>query len=186
MGSVCQQIKSKQNHNVANFITMLRIVGTFILLFIKPLSTAFFTIYTLTGITDVLDGFIARITHTASKFGAKLDSVADMSFYAVMLIKILPVLKSKISMQLQLAVVIILIVRICSYVLAAVKYRQFASLHTILNKLCGFGVFCVPYASILPFAVTIYWVVCGIAALAAAEELVIHWKRGGVKSGLLR
>ena len=60
----------------ANAITLLRISGTAVLLFLRPFSPAFFVVYTLTGVTDVLDGFVARKTGTASDFGAKLDSAA--------------------------------------------------------------------------------------------------------------
>ena len=42
----------------------------------KPLSTLFLTIYVLTGISDVLDGAIARKYTTTSELGAKLDSIA--------------------------------------------------------------------------------------------------------------
>ena len=76
----------------ANAITLLRISGTAVLLFLRPFSPAFFVVYTLTGVTDVLDGFVARKTGTASDFGAKLDSAADLLFYGVMLLKIFPVL----------------------------------------------------------------------------------------------
>ena len=55
-------------------------------------SPMFFAIYALTGLTDVLDGWIARKMGSASQFGAKLDSVADLIFYAVMLIMIFPIL----------------------------------------------------------------------------------------------
>ena len=63
-----------------NYITALRMVGSVCLIFIRPLSPLFFGVYTLAGITDALDGYIARKTHTASAFGAKLDSAADLLF----------------------------------------------------------------------------------------------------------
>ena len=42
-------------------------------------------IYTFAGLTDVLDGWLARKTGRASEFGARLDSVADLLFYSVLL-----------------------------------------------------------------------------------------------------
>ena len=74
----------------ANKITALRILGTIVLVFLKVPSAVFYLIYTLTGITDVLDGYFARKTGTASEFGARLDSVSDIIFYTVMLLKLLP------------------------------------------------------------------------------------------------
>ena len=50
------------------------------------------TIYTITGVTDVLDGAIARKYGTTSEKGAKLDSIADLLFYTLILIRIFPVM----------------------------------------------------------------------------------------------
>jgi len=77
--------------NVANAITMVRIIGMLLLLFFTdPLTTQFFVIYTVAGISDVFDGYIARLTKTSSAFGAALDSFADLTLYAVMAFKIFP------------------------------------------------------------------------------------------------
>ena len=84
--------QNKHRLNAANLITLLRIAGTISLLFLKPLSAVFFLIYALTGLTDVLDGWIARKTKTAGDFGARLDSIADLLFYTVILIRLLPIL----------------------------------------------------------------------------------------------
>ena len=52
-----------------NICTMLRIVGTVGLLLIRPLTLPFYLLYTFCGITDVLDGTIARATNSTSEFG---------------------------------------------------------------------------------------------------------------------
>ena len=70
-----------------NICTMLRIVGTVGLLLIRPLTLPFYLLYTFCGITDVLDGTIARATNSTSEFGARLDGIADLIFYAVMIVK---------------------------------------------------------------------------------------------------
>ena len=51
-----------------NFITLLRMIGTMGLLFLRPMSPQFLLIYLLAGITDVLDGWLARKTGTAIKY----------------------------------------------------------------------------------------------------------------------
>ena len=53
-------------------------------------STGFYVVYTFGGLTDAVDGTVARKLKLESEFGAKLDSVADLLFYAVMLLKLLP------------------------------------------------------------------------------------------------
>lgn len=78
--------------NAANIITGLRIVLSFVLLFFSSLSPAFYTLYAAAGLTDMIDGTVARKTNTVSAFGAKLDTIADFVFVALCLIKLLPVL----------------------------------------------------------------------------------------------
>lgn len=158
----------------ANAVTFIRICGTFVLLFLKPFSVAFFAVYTVAGITDVLDGFIARKTGTASDLGARLDSLADIVFYGVMIIKLFKILAETLPLYVWFTAGAALILRICTYIVAAVKYRKFASLHTYLNKLTGLCVFLIPYFFKLPVG-TAYCFIVGLVGIAAsAEELVIH------------
>lgn len=172
---------SEENKNLKNkyltapnIITLMRIVGTVALVFIKPLSPLFFAVYTFTGITDAFDGFIARKTGTASEFGARLDSIADLLFYSVTLVKLLPILWASLPREIWYAVAAVLIVRLCSYLTAALKYRRFASLHTYLNKLTGLTVFLIPYALKIFGGAAYFWAASAIAFLASAEELIIH------------
>ena len=157
-----------------NYISAVRIAGTASLLFIEPLSPLFLTVYTVSGLTDVLDGWIARKMGTTSDFGAKLDSIADLLFYAVMLIKIFPVMWVVLPKKIWVMVGAILAVRIISYTTAALKYHRFASQHTYLNKVSGLFVFAVPYSIISPVAVPFCWTVCGVAMTASLEELLMH------------
>ena len=101
--------KNKHRLNVADIITLLRIFGTVLLLLFKPLTPGFFCVYALTGLTDVLDGWIARKTKTAGEFGARLDSIADLLFYTVMLIRLLPVLLSKLPNEIWYAVAVVFV-----------------------------------------------------------------------------
>lgn len=172
--------------NLPNCITAARVIGTLCLLPVQPLSPVFYGLYTLTGFTDVLDGWAARKTGSVSEFGAKLDSLADLIFYAVMLIKIFPILLMELPVEIWYAVAAVLVLRLSAYLAAAVKYRRFAALHTYMNKLTGAAVFCVPYVISLPLMVSVCWVVCAVAFIASGEELLIHLRRrtdcGTVKS----
>lgn len=177
-----RKIISKQN--LANGITLLRIVGTIGLLPLRLLSPAFFAVYTLTGLTDVLDGWVARTTKTASEFGAKLDSAADLLFYAVMLIRFSPLFGEVLPWGMWCAAATVLAVRLASYTVAAIKHRRFASLHTYLNKLTGGAVFLIPYMIVTPYAGPYLWAVCAIAGVSSLEELVIHLQAKEYSSGV--
>ena len=160
--------------NLPNFITLLRIILTICLLFIKPFTAMFFIIYSASGATDILDGVIARATKTTSEFGAKLDSVADLLFYSVMIIKIFPTLLKILPSWLWVAAWAVVAIRVFCYVFAAIKYHCFASLHTNLNKTTGFFMFAMPY--FVNLSIGLYYCIsaCIVAAASSIEELIIH------------
>lgn len=163
--------------NIPNIITAVRILGAAVLLFIEPLSVPFYIIYTVCGISDAVDGFIARIMKTESTLGAKLDSIADLLFYAVMFFKVFPVLFEVLDMYVWCVGICALLIRIVIYVLAAVRFKMFSSLHTVFNKLAGLMVFLIPYS--LKFTFGMYY--CLSAAImsnvAAIHELILHLRK---------
>jgi len=162
--------------NVANAITMVRIIGTLLLFFTDPFTTQFFVIYTTSGISDVFDGYIARLTKTTSAFGAALDSFADLLLYAVMALKIFPALLDTLPKEIWYAVTAIVIIRIISYLFVAIKYKRFASLHTKLNKITGFAVFMIPYMMVTQFAVPYCITACSISGISTVHEICVHLK----------
>ena len=148
--------------------------GTAALLLVQPLTPGFYILYTLTGLTDVLDGWVARRTGTASDFGARLDSTADLLFYAVVLWKLFPILYERMPTQIWYAVGGVLLLRLLGYAVAAVRYRRFAALHTGLNKLTGLCVFSIAYLLDSPALVPAGCLICLLAAIAAGQELPLH------------
>lgn len=159
---------------IPNYITVLRIFGSIYLMFTELFSTNFYIVYTLCGFSDVLDGVIARATNNTTVFGAKLDSIADLMFYAVMLVKIFPYLLTKLPNYIFVAVMIIILIRIVSYMIVAVKFRNFCASHTYLNKLTGLSVFVIPYFAQTLHITAVCTVSCGIAIAASVEELIIN------------
>ncbi len=159
---------------IPNVLTTLRLLSAVSLFFVEPLSDAFFIIYTFAGISDVLDGAIARGAGCTSSLGAKLDSMADLCFYAVMLLRILPIVWPIVDMWKWCFVAGIIFVRIISYSIVALRYKRFSSMHTYLNKLTGLVVFLIPYTIRQPFFSAFCTVVCVVAAAATCEELIIH------------
>ena len=61
-----------------------------IMIFFPAFSVTFYVLYLAGGVTDMVDGLVARKTNTVSKMGSRLDSIADVFFVAVSLFKILP------------------------------------------------------------------------------------------------
>ena len=172
-----KNLTKKYNLTLADVITVFRMIGTLFLLFLRPFSAEFLWIYAFTGLTDALDGWIARKTGTASDFGARLDSIADLLFYAVTMFRLAPLLWDALPEDIWYAVAVILLIRVSVYLIAAKKYRRFASLHTYLNKLTGGAVFLIPFLCTTGYAAAYCRITCGIAAVAALEELILHLRR---------
>lgn len=160
--------------NMADTVTSVRMAASLILLILPLLSAWFLAVYTLAGLTDALDGWVARKAGTASEFGARLDSIADLLFYGVLLLRLFPVLWQALPAMIWYAVAAVVLVRLAAYAVAAVKYHRFASLHTWLNKLTGGAVFLLPYVLALSTGVTYSWALCVLALAASVEELTIH------------
>ena len=142
--------------------------------FTKSLSSLFFAIYTLCGLSDAVDGYVARKTGTSSEFGKKLDSVADLLFYFVMFIKVFRPLVTQLTPFLWSIAICVLTVRLFTYLMVAVKHKRFASLHTYANKITGIVIFSVPYFLVYKLGVAICSVLAIVSSYAAVEELIIH------------
>ncbi len=162
------------NKNLPNAISSIRIACTAWLLFMEPLAPLFMVVYVLTGITDVLDGAIARRYGTTSELGARLDSIADILFYTLILIRIFPVLWVTLPKKIWVMVGAVIVVRLIAYGTFALKHHRFASLHTYLNKATGLLVFGVALFIKTPIAVPYCWLVCIVGMISSLEELIIH------------
>lgn len=164
----------KKFFTAPNIITCVRILGTIALVFIEPFCVPFYVIWTICGVSDVLDGTVARMTKQESKFGARLDSMADIMFYLLMLYRVLPTLIAVLPRWIWIIVCVIALTRSAAYVTALIKYKRFASLHSYLNKLSGFMLFLVPYFIFMSWFWIYCVVLCGIGLLSSIEELLIH------------
>lgn len=129
---------------LANGITAARIAGSLALLFTKPFSSGFAVLYLFCGVTDMMDGTVARRTHTESEAGARLDSAADLIFTGVCLFKLLPVLRLPLWVWIWTAG--IAGIRAVNLISGYVLRRQAVLLHTPANKLTGLLLFLTPLA----------------------------------------
>ena len=154
---------------IANIITGSRIIFSLPLVFI-PLSSAwFYAFYLFCGITDMIDGTIARKTGAVSKFGASVDTVADFVFMFVCVVKILPLMY--IPVWLWVWIIILALIKIFSIVLVFIHKKKLISIHSMLNKTTGFALFLLPLS--LAYVETTYSVVtvCVLATIAVMQEV---------------
>ncbi|MEK3748501.1 CDP-alcohol phosphatidyltransferase family protein [Paenibacillus sp. FSL E2-8871] len=158
---------------IPNGITFGRIILAMLLLFLDPLSLAFLVIYILCGVTDLIDGPIARMTNTTSSLGAKLDSAADTILIAVSLFTLYPLLG--LTLEIMIWIFMIAVIRLTSIGVALRRFKTYASIHTYGNKLTGLLLFITPLW-LLHIDHTIWNVfVCIIATISAVEEFIIQF-----------
>ena len=160
---------------IANIITISRILSCIYLLFWPAFSVCFYSMYIFCGITDMADGMIARKTKSVSELGAKLDTVADTVFAAVCFAKILPFMQ--FSTWLWAWISMIALIKIGNIIRGWIVNKKLVSIHSILNKVTGFVLFLYPLS--FGFIAPVYSsaIVCFIATLSALDE-GYHIRRG--------
>ncbi len=155
-------------HSIANIITGIRIVSSVIMLFCQVFSPAFYSFYIVAGVSDMIDGIVARKTGTASEFGSKLDTVADIVFVAVCLIKALPVLEFPGWQYIWIA--IIAIIKGANIAAGYIRKKEFASVHSLINKVTGALLFVFPLTLAFIDLRCSAVVMCTVASVAAIHE----------------
>lgn len=159
--------------HVANIITISRIILSILLICLLNNRLLFLIVFIICGISDVIDGFIARKTNTGSTLGARLDSFADLLLFGITTVCIIVWAGEDLKDLLPYLAVVILI-RFANMAIAALKYHSFAIIHTWGNKLTGILVFISFAVFIIADNVKVFLPVCILAALSALEETVIH------------
>ena len=155
--------------NLANIITGFRILGSITLIFLPMFSLTFYIMYLLCGVSDAVDGRIARITGSEGESGAVFDTVADFIFVAVMFVKFIPVLE--IEKWLWIWIAAVTAVKAGNIIYGFICEKKLISPHTVMNKITGFLLFVFPLT--LNFIdINIILPVVGIfATFAAIQEI---------------
>lgn len=164
---------------MANILTFSRIVLALFLLCLPVFSVPFVFLYVIAGLTDILDGWVARKTGTANEMGAILDTTADLVFTVVCLLKLLPMLELPAYLWVWTAV--IAVIKLTNIISGFVVQRKFVAVHSVLNKLTWLMLFVLPMT--IPFVDLQYsgCVVCAVATVAAIRER----HPGGTKVGAI-
>ena len=161
--------------HIANIITGSRIVFSLPLLLI-PLSSAwFYALYLLCGLSDMIDGTVARRTNSASEFGARLDTVSDFVFMTVALIRFVPHLH--VTVWLWIWIGIIAMIKFGNVAWGFVRTKKLISPHTVLNKVTGLLLFLLPMTiSFVDLTYTLP-IICALATVAAIHEVYFTIRR---------
>lgn len=137
-----------------NALSCLRIAMSLTLPFITGRPFLFAAVYILCGVTDALDGYLARRLNAQSALGARLDTIGDSAFFGAALFAIGSLLMGETAVLI--CIVVITAVRVANIIIAKIDQADF-ELHRISN---GSWELEIPLASIHHgdlYALSLYW-----------------------------
>ena len=126
---------------MANVLTGIRIICGLLILVFPAFSGWYYLFYLLGGITDAVDGTVARKLGLESDFGSKFDTAADFIFAVSVFAKI--VCSLYIPVWLIICIAVIAALKLFNVIAGYIKYKKIVTVHSLLNKICGAAVFLV-------------------------------------------
>lgn len=154
--------------STANLITLIRIVFSVVLLFCQAFSPLFCGLYAAAGLSDMIDGAVARRTGSADECGARLDTMADIVFVAVCLIKLLPALG--VPLWLHVWIGIVAVIKVSNIAMGYIGRKSFISVHSAINRVTGALLFLFPLTLAFMELTISAVIVCAVATAAAIHE----------------
>jgi len=135
---------------VPNTLSIMRIIlssSLLVLWLLLPagfvLSPLFLVIYTFAGITDMIDGPIARKFNVVTPLGANLDGIADYFFVAIAIFLIVPALNIYPVLIVTIVVMLILMKGAAIFI-GYIRHKQVIMLHTYGAKTGAMLAFLLP------------------------------------------
>jgi len=164
--------RSPLKKSIPHIITLFRLVFSPALLLFAPFSDLFLLLYALLGLSDVLDGFLARRWDISGKLGARLDSAADFILFGILVYLLLS--NYRFPVWALLWVGLIAILRFGALAVCYMRFHKLTFLHTYANKATGFLLVLSPFLlPLLGLKVSVI-VVCVAASISALEELILQ------------
>ena len=153
---------------IPNILSASRIALCLPLLLVDAMTLPFWVLYLIAGLTDILDGFLARRWGVESKFGARLDSLADFVLVLAVGYKLFPWLKLPVALWMMIG--LIALVKASNAFSVYLVKQRIEFLHTKANKLTGLLLFIGLMAIGQSYFIPVAWGVACIALFAAIQE----------------
>ena len=160
---------------VPNILSASRLLLSFALYFLEPLSATYLWLYSVCVITDVLDGFIARRYDACTDYGHLLDSLGDAFLAVAVLATLVPFLNWGLWEIMLITAVIV--VRLTAFVIGSIRFGRPAFLHSYLNKAAGLAFFISPFLIKLIGLQTTVAIVGIVCILASLEYLYVNTQK---------
>lgn len=128
----------------------------------------------LAGLSDALDGFIARRWRTASAYGSRLDSIADVSVI-VSTVFWIALLMPGIILDHKMLVTVWVLLEASAILVGWIKFRRIANLHLYSSKAAGAIAYAfVIVAFIFGYNEVLFYIALAALMVASAEALTLE------------
>jgi len=130
--------------NLPNIISTSRGIAAIAMLFVPVFSMPFWTLYCWGGVSDMIDGPIARKMNEVSEMGSRIDSIADLLFLVCSAIVLFPIIS--LPLWIWIWVGVIGFFKAACIIIKSYRSRIPEIPHSMMNKLTGFLLFCIPFS----------------------------------------
>lgn len=155
--------------HIPNIITLSRILMAVALPFVQSSPAVFWTLYLLCGLSDVLDGAVARLAGTESRIGEKLDTLADIVFVAMWMVLFIPAIN--VGRWIWIWTGVIALIKVVNVIYGLAMKKGLVAKHTPANKATGFLLFLLPMIVLWEVIKVPYIIlICIMATFAAVQE----------------
>ena len=154
--------------HIPNIITLSRIPMAVALPFVQSSPAIFWTLYLLCGLSDILDGAVARLTGTVSRLGERLDTLADIVFVAVWMVLFIPAIN--VGRWLWIWIGIIAFIKVMNVISGLAMKKGFVAKHTLANKASGILLFLLPIILLWEVIKVPYIILVSLLATFAAVQ----------------
>ena len=174
-------IKEFFRKQCANILSTARIIAAILLFFLDEIKAPFIIIYVFCGLTDFVDGKLARKLNITSTLGAALDTIGDVLTYLAF-VKIL-IIQNLVPGWAVGWYIVAMLGNIVAGLIAKKRFGEFYLIHSLFGKVLGVSLFTLPIwlnltEKVLPanYNILCLIVICIIATISAVESIYIQLK----------
>jgi CDP-diacylglycerol--glycerol-3-phosphate 3-phosphatidyltransferase len=165
--------------HIPNILSVARFPLSALLLFLTSYTIHFIFVFIVIGVTDVLDGFLARKYGWGTPLGAKIDGFADAFFAICTLVALVSLqIYQQFTWYVIAMIGFVALLKLFNLLVTKMKFGIWSSIHTIASKVTQ-----VPFFFIVIFIVitgqialwlnAVLFIMLGLVLFADLEETII-------------
>jgi phosphatidylglycerophosphate synthase len=128
----------------------------------------------MAGLTDVLDGFLARRWRAATEYGSRLDSAADMVLVVCAAFWVILV-EPSIFLDNKLLVLSWMLIGTASLAVGLIKFRRIPDLHLYMTKASSAaGYVFIIFMFVVGYNAALFYIASALLILSTLESLLLQ------------